>query len=266
MPSYRTFVEQSAERLLQAETSGLGERPLSAIRALDTETAYKIQDEQFCRRLERGEHGVGIGILPPDPLAAERDRANDPVTGWLTDAMVSHSGARVATEPRQRTEISPHLGFVLGEALDGTGLTAEAAGAAVERVYGALLVKRSRFTDEGTGTSDLIADNLSFSQYLVGGVAILPTAVDLRLEACIVEINGNLACHSTGASLGHPLRLLASAANSLAKRGHALERGWTILMGPVASAVRATPGDTIVASFTHLGSVAVTCVGDAPPR
>ncbi len=261
MRSYRTFVERSAERLLQAELSGLTESPLSAAGQLDTATAYKIQDEQFCYRLERGEHGVGIAVQPS--IAPETSASQDPVTGWLTDAMVAPSGGRLPIDASQRTELSPQFAFVLGQTLEDRWLTAEAAGAAIDRIYPALLVTRSRYAGHGAGPCDVIADNLSLSRYLVGGIGIAPTAVELRLEASLLEVNGTLVGHSTGASLGTPLRVLAAAINSLIRRGHVLERGWTILVGPVVPAIRPMPGDTVIASFTHLGSVAVTCHDEA---
>jgi 2-oxo-3-hexenedioate decarboxylase len=83
--------------------------------------------------------------------------------------------------------------------------------------------------------------------------------LDLSLEACLLEVDGDVADSATGAAvLGHPAEALAFAANSLSERGRHLEAGWTVLTGGMTDAVPLSPGRTISARFTSLGVVTVT--------
>jgi 2-oxo-3-hexenedioate decarboxylase len=80
--------------------------------------------------------------------------------------------------------------------------------------------------------------------------------LDLALEACLVEVDGQITDSATGAAVqGHPAEALALAANDLARRGHAIEPGWIVLTGGMTDAVPVPPGAKVAIHFTRLGSV-----------
>jgi 2-oxo-3-hexenedioate decarboxylase len=73
----------------------------------------------------------------------------------------------------------------------------------------------------------------------------------LTIEACLVEVNGQVVDSATGAAvMGHPAQALATAANELGRRGLAIERGMT-------QAVAVPAGCPLAVHFTSLGSVFV---------
>jgi len=102
----------------------------------------------------------------------------------------------------------------------------------------------------------VVADNASSGCFVTGPVAASPVSLDLGLEACLLELNGQVVDSATGAAVqGHPAEALALAANDLGRRGLAIEPGWIVLTGGMTDAVPVPAGAVLAAHFTHLGSV-----------
>jgi 2-oxo-3-hexenedioate decarboxylase len=130
----------------------------------------------------------------------------------------------------------------------------------VAEVGAGLEVIDSRYTDFRFTLPDVVADNASSARYVVGDVRRDPADLDLAAEECHLEIDGETVDTATGAAVqGHPAEALALAANTLARRGIAVEPGWTILTGGLTDAVFARPGNTISARFANLGTLTLTC-------
>ena len=88
------------------------------------------------------------------------------------------------------------------------------------------------------------------------GLDLATAALDLGLEACLLELNGQVVDSATGAAVqGHPAEALALAANDLGRRGLAIEPGWIVLTGGMTDAVAVPAGAVLAAHFTHLGSL-----------
>ncbi len=152
--------------------------------------------------------------------------------------------------------IEPEIVFVLGERLEGPGVTAARALAAVESVYGGAEVIDSRYRDFRFTLPDVIADNASSGAFVTGPIGLPPAELDLALEAVLVEVDGAIVDSATGAAVqGHPAEALALAVNDLGRRGLALEPGWVVLTGGMTDAVFVPPGTTVGCHFTTLGSV-----------
>jgi 2-oxo-3-hexenedioate decarboxylase len=116
-------------------------------------------------------------------------------TGWLTDGMLLEAGVPIPIEQLIHPRAEPEIVFVLGERLTGPGVTAAKAMSAVKSVYAGIEVIDSRYLDFKFTLPDVVAS-------------------------------------ATGSVVqGHPAEALALAANSLAKRGIALESGWLVLTG-----------------------------------
>lgn len=253
-------VEQLAAELLRAEAQHTARSPLSgAYSQLDLDAAYRIQDELLSQRITRGENIVGVKLGLTSRAKQEQMGVSAPLTAWLTDAMTVSNGSTIASNLLIHPRIEPEITFVLGRRLEGPGVTAAAALAAVDQVYASIEVIDSRFVDFRFTLCDVIADNASAARYVTGAIGTDPSGLDLRMEACLVEINGAAVGSGIGAAVqGHPAEALAIAANSLAKRGHAIEPGWIVMTGGMTDAFAAPPGSTVTAHFTHLGSVSVT--------
>jgi len=249
-------VEEAASILLGAEDTVSDLQPLSdSWPELDLATAYRIQDLTLKRRLERGEHLVGLKLGLTSAAKQKRMGIDTPLLAWLTDAMAL--GAHVPLGPgliHPRAE--PELVFIMGQRLVGPGVTAARAMTAVEAVLGGIEVIDSRFRDFRFRLPDVVADNASTGRFVIGPVSMRPHGLDLGLEACLVSFDGQVVDSATGAAVqGHPGEALALAANALAERGLAIEPGWLVLTGGMTDAVMLKPGCTLSVEFGHLGCI-----------
>jgi len=254
-------VARAASVLAAAEAQRIDRGPITAEwPELDLETAYQVQDEILCRKVESGEHIVGVKLGLTSRAKQQRMGIDSPLTAWLTDRMVLPAGAPLVVGQLIHPRVEPEIVFVLGERLAGPGVTAARAMEAVSHVYGGLEIIDSRFTDFKFTLPDVVADNASSALFVVGGVARKPEDLDLALEACLLAVDGEVVDSATGAAVqGHPGEALALAANALAKRHQALEPGWVVLTGGLTDAVFVEPGSRVSADFSNLGSVTLRC-------
>ncbi|QRY48714.1 4-oxalocrotonate decarboxylase [Mycolicibacterium boenickei] len=248
----QSTVDSVAGRLLSAQAKRQRMPLLSAeCRNLNSDLAYRIQDEALSQRIERGEHIVGIKV--------QSGSSPIPLTGWLTDAMALRAQDHLPAELLVHPGVEPVIAFVMGRRLSGPGVTAAAALAAVDLVFAGLEVTDSRYSDRGCTPPDLVADNLSSSLYLTGPVGFAPAGLDLAQEEAGITIAAGKATTARFdvVTRNHPAEALAAAANSLARRGHAIESGWTALVG--TAPVPLPFGFPVTARFTSLGAVTLAC-------
>jgi 2-oxo-3-hexenedioate decarboxylase len=227
---------------------------------LDVATGYQVQDETLRRRLARGERLVGVKLGLTSKAKQVRMGVDTPFVAWLTDAMVLQPGDPVPQDRLIHPRVEPEIVFVMGQRLEGPGVTPEQALAAVDRVHAGAEVIDSRFRDFKFTAGDVVADNASSGAYVVGARGLAPADLDLVAEEAVVEVDGEVVDRATGeAVLGHPAAALALAVNDLANRGLAVEPGWTVLTGGMTDAVFAVPGSTVACRFANLGDVELFC-------
>lgn len=201
------------------------------------------EDEVLRRRLDRGERVVGIAVGPE-------------FTAWLTDAMVLPPGSPVPRDTLVQPQVAPEIVAVLGHGLAGPGATWVSALAAVTSVQAGIAISGSPYPDSAATLPDAIADNGSVRFVAAGPVARPAAGLDLALEACLVEVGGEIVDSATGAAVaGHPAAAIAAAANDLAARGLAIEPGWLVLTGAMADPVPLPAAAEFSVHFTSLGSV-----------
>ncbi|MBE1533751.1 2-keto-4-pentenoate hydratase [Actinomadura algeriensis] len=254
-------VDRAAVALRRAEDHRADRGPITAEWPdLDLETAYRVQDEVLRRKAAEGRRVVGVKLGLTSAPKQERMGIDSPLTAWLTDDMPLPPGAPLRVDGLIHPRVEPEIVFVMGERLAGPGVTAASALAAVARVGAGLEVIDSRYTDFKFALPDVVADNASSARYLVGDLWRDPAELDLAAEPCRLDIDGEEVDSATGAAVqGHPAEALALAANTLARRGIAIEPGWIVLTGGLTDAVFAVPGRTITAAFANLGEVTLHC-------
>jgi 2-oxo-3-hexenedioate decarboxylase len=250
-------VDSAATALLEAEDSRADREPLTADWPdLDLGTAYAVQDETLRRRLARGERLVGLKLGLTSRAKQQRMSISSPLTAWLTDAMALPAGTAVPQHRLIHPRAEPEIVFVMRERLAGPGVTAATALASVGSVHGGVEVIDSRYRDFRFTLPDVVADNASSGFFVTGPVGAPPAALDLALEACLLEQDGQIVDSATGAAVqGHPAEALALAANDLGRRGLAIEPGWIVLTGGMTDAVPVPRGAAFAAHFTHLGTI-----------
>ena len=252
-------VESAATELLAREDERRdGGKITDEWPALDVATGYQVQDLTLQRRLDRGEKLVGIKLGLTSRAKQQRMGVDTPFVAWLTDAMILPAGDPVPQEKFIHPRIEPELVFVMGERLEGPGISAARAMAAVDQVLAGAEVIDSRYRDFKFAAGDVIADNASSGAFVTGPISVPPSEIDLAHEAVLVEVDGEVVDSATGAAVqGHPAEALALAANDLARRGHAIEPGWIVLTGGMTDAYFATPGTSLSLHFSTLGSVRI---------
>lgn len=253
-------VSRAATALLEAEDKRTERGPVTAEwPELDLETAYAVQDETLRRRLDRGEHLVGVKLGLTSRAKQQRMGIAAPLTAWLTDAMVLPAGVPLPQDRLIHPRAEPEIVFVMRDALTGPGVTATSALAAVGTVSSGIELIDSRYRDFKFTLPDVVADNASSGLFVTGPVGLPPRQLDLALEACLLEVDGQVVDSATGAAVqGHPAEALALAANELGRRGLTIEPGWLVLTGGMTDAVPIPPGTKVAAHFTHLGSIYLT--------
>ena len=252
-------VESAATELLAREDERRdGGKITDEWPALDVATGYEVQDLTLQRRLDRGEKLVGIKLGLTSRAKQQRMVVDTPFVAWLTDAMILPAGDPVPQEKFIHPRIEPELVFVMGERLEGPGISAARAMAAVDQVLAGAEVIDSRYRDFKFAAGDVIADNASSGAFVTGPISVPPGEIDLAHEAVLVEVDGEVVDSATGAAVqGHPAEALALAANDLARRGHAIEPGWIVLTGGMTDAYFATPDTSLSLHFSTLGSVRI---------
>jgi len=250
-------VESVAAELLRCEDKRIDRPPFSdEWPELDLDTGYQIQDLNLRMRRERGERLVGVKLGLTSRAKQKRMGVDFPFVAWLTDAMILPAGDPVPQSRLIHPRAEPEIVFVMGEKLQGPGVSCAQAMSAVASVWGGAEIIDSRYRDFRFTAGDVAADNASSAAFVTGPVGRPAADLDLSLEAVLVEVDGVVVDSATGAAVqGHPGEALALAANDLSHRGHAIESGWIVLTGGMTDAVYVPPGASVAMHFTHLGSV-----------
>ncbi len=252
-------VESVAAELLRCEDARIERSPFSdEWPELDLDTGYRIQDRTLRKRLDRGERLIGVKLGLTSRAKQQRMGVHFPFVAWLTDAMILPVGDPVPRSRLIHPRVEPEIVFVMGERLEGPGVTCARAMSAVESVWAGAEIIDSRYRDFRFTAGDVAADNASSGAFVTGPIGIEPSRLDLALEAVLVEVGGEVVDSAAGAAVqGHPGEALALAANDLARRGHGIEPGWIVLTGGMTDAVPVAAGASVAMHFTNLGSVFV---------
>jgi 2-oxo-3-hexenedioate decarboxylase len=193
----------------------------------------------------RGEQLIGVRVGGAVTRRAPwRIADGAPELGWLTGSMRWPAG-QPAPADLASPQVVPHLAVVLGDPLTGPGVSPAAALAAVASVHAAVELSAGESGPDPAG-----------GWFQVSPAGRPAAGLDLALEACLVEVNGQVTDSGTGAAAaGHPAEALAWAANALDAQGLALEPGWLVLTGPLTAPVPLPSGAPLAVHFTTLGSL-----------
>ena len=246
------------DRLLGAVATRTGTAPLTDSMELDEATALDVQDAVVRARVDAGHAIVGAKLGLTSVAKQKQMNVDRPLYGWLTADMQVDTGAAVRCDTYIQPRVEPEIAFLLGRDLEGPSVTAAQVLAATEAVFGAIDVLDSRYAGYKFTFNDVTADNASSAGFILGGTAMDPYGIDLRLTGCVLEKNGELIATAAGASvMGHPASAVAWLVRALARRGQGLEAGHVVMAGGMTEAVAVSPGDTVVATFDRLGSVEI---------
>lgn len=244
-------IRKYARLLDQAVMSATGVAQFDSDGHLSVDDAYAIQAEVVARRLERGEHRVGIKMGFTSRAKMMQMGLQDVIWGRLTSGMRVEEGTAIDLTDYIHPRVEPELAFILKRDLDGA-VTAPQALAAVEAIAPALEIIDSRFRDFRFTLPEVIADNASSSGFVIGPWH--DPREDFSNLGLTLNIDGRVAqAGSTATLLGHPLRSLVAAARVASQAGEPLRAGWVVMAGGATSAEWIRAGQYVSVEMERLG-------------
>jgi 2-keto-4-pentenoate hydratase len=231
--------------------------PPSETKRLTLTEAYAAQDRLREALVGRGERVAGWKAGFTSKAGQESWQVSEPVCAFLLASGVLLSPAEIPAARFVKPGVEAEVAFVMKHDLAGPGVTAPRALGAVEGAVPALELIDYRHAGKAVGT-DVVADGVYAKAIVLGGALTPLTGIDLALEGLVYEQSGTVVATNTAWEvLGNPLNSLAWIANHLGARGLGLRAGDVVMTGSVSKILQAKAGDTVRATYTRLGSVAV---------
>jgi 2-keto-4-pentenoate hydratase len=154
--------------------------------------------------------------------------------------------------------VEPEVAFVLGEDLKGPGVNEASVMAATAGIVPALELVDMRYRNARFKATDAVAYNIFSAGLALGSRFSSPLGIDLRTLGLVLEVNGEVAETSAGASvMGNPALSLAWLANKLAQFDRQLYKGQVIITGSFTGAHPVNKGDIVRAQFSQIGEVSI---------
>lgn len=219
---------------------------------------YAVQQELVALLLADGDRIIGYKVGLTSKPMQQMIGVDSPDHGPVLASTVFRDGDTIPLARFIAPKIEAEIVFVLGERLQGPGVTPEQARAAISGAVAGMEIVDSRIEDWRIKLADTVADLASNGAMAVSSTVVPIEGLDSRLIGMVLTRNGELIATGAGAAaLGDPVAVVAWLANVLGENGVALETGHMIMTGALHAAVPMEPGDVFVAEFDRLGSVTV---------
>ena len=252
------LIEKAAAMLREAAETGTPCGPVRDVvgTATDIDVGYAVQELVTNAHIDAGRRVSGRKIGITSKAVMEQIGVDQPDFGTLFVDMEYGDGVEIEAgrllQPRAEAEVA----LVLEHDLDmGTHGFADIV-AATAFALPAIEIVDSRVAGWDIRIVDTVADNASCGLYVVGGMPVPLSAVNLRTIPMQMTINDEEVSNGTGAAcLGHPLNAARWLADVMCARGTPLRAGDVVMTGALGPMVPMAHGDTVVASFGDLGTV-----------
>lgn len=255
-----TAIEKYGEELYHALRTRATVTPLTERETdITIKDAYDISRHLLARRQQDGERLIGKKIGVTSQTVQRMMNVHQPDFGFLTDAMISATGAPMEISsrliaPRAEGEIA----FILKRDLNGPGITNADVIRSTEYVMPCFEIVDSRIRDWKIKIQDTIADNASSGLFVLGDHALSPRKIDLTTCGMVVERNGEIISTGAGAAaLGSPVNCVTWLANTLGAFGIPLKAGEVILSGSLVPLQPVEAGDYMNLTVGGLGTASV---------
>jgi 2-keto-4-pentenoate hydratase len=204
---------------------------------------------------------IGWKIAATSKAGQRHIGVDAPLAGRLYARFAHQSGATLPAAHLHMRVAEAEFAFRMGRDLPprGRAYDRDEVMQAVAALQLAIEVPDSRYRDFVTiGAPQLVADDSCAAYFVLGPEAEEWRSIDLAQHAVSARKNGAIVATGSGANvLGDPRTALAWIANDLAQRGAGLKAGEIITTGTCVAPVPIAPGDSVVADFGPLGTVAV---------
>ncbi|MFF8772470.1 2-keto-4-pentenoate hydratase [Kitasatospora sp. NPDC015120] len=252
-------IAAAVARLAGASASGV---PCAPVRDLigrdDLAAAYAVQAALTRRRLAAGARITGrkIGLTS---AAVQRQLGVDrPDFGVLFDDMAHADGDTVPAGRVLQPRVEAEIAFLLGADLAEGPLDAAQVRDAVEYGVAALEICGSRIAGWDISLGDTVADNASAGAYVLGTQARSLDRFEPVDVAMTMSVDGEEVSAGTGADcLGDPVEAVVWLARTARDLGEPLRAGQVVLSGALGPMRPVSPGSTVTATLSGLGTVTV---------
>ncbi|MEK6441710.1 2-keto-4-pentenoate hydratase [Pseudonocardia sp. T1-2H] len=219
---------------------------------------YAVQKELVALLLADGDSVVGYKVgLTSEPMQ-KMVGVDSPDYGPVLASTVYRDGDEIPLDRFIAPKVEAEILFVLGERLQGPGVTVTQARAAIAGAVAGMEIVDSRIADWRIKLADTVADLASNGAMATSSRIVPVEDLDTRLIGMTLTRNGELIDTGAGAAaLGDPVAVVAWLANVLGENGIALEPGHLVMTGALHAAVPMTPGDVFRAEFDRLGPVTI---------
>ena len=224
---------------------------------LSVNDAYAVEERGMALRFARGEKRVGYKMGLTSQAKREQMGLHSPVYGELTDRMEVRGGTyRLVGQIHPKIE--PEIAFLMRDELSGE-VTREQVLDACSGVCAAMEILDSRYVGfKYFSLPDVIADNSSSSQFVLGAEVVTPRALDLANLEMVMSVDGQPAERALSSAIsGDPVVSVVQLCALLAERGLALPAGSVVLAGAATTAVQLAVGMRVVLAVQGLGTVCV---------
>jgi len=222
----------------------------------DLDAAYAVQAMNTKRALDAGRRLVGRKIGLTSLAVQKQLGVGQPDYGMLFADMARGDAEDVALGDVLQPKVEAEIAFVLGRDLASEHLTVADLFRATEYAVPAVEIVGSRVAKWDIRITDTIADNASSGLYVLGSRPVKLTDFDPRLCGMVMEKAGEPVSVGAGAAcLGSPLNAALWLAKVMARVGHPLLAGDTILSGALGPMVPVAPGDVFDVRIEGLGAV-----------
>jgi 2-keto-4-pentenoate hydratase len=219
---------------------------------------YAIQQELVPLLLADGDRIVGHKVGLTSTAMQKLIGVDSPDYGPVLASTTYRDGDTIPLERFIAPKLEAEIVLVLGERLQGPGVTVADARRATRGAVASMEIVDSRIADWRIKLADTVAD-LASNGAMVTSERVVPIDdLDVRLIGMVLSRNGDVIDTAAGAAaLGDPLAVVAWLANVLGEHGVALEPGHLIMTGALHAAVPLAAGDEFRAEFDRLGSVTI---------
>ena len=253
-------VAEAAARLQVAASTGI---PCPPVRDLigrdDLAAAYAVQQLITEARLADGATVVGRKIGLTSEAVQQQLGVDQPDFGILFDDMAYVGGDTVPFEAVLQPRAEAEIAFVLGEDLAEGPLDDAQVRAAIAYASPALEICGSRVQDWDISFGDTVADNASAGAYVIGPVRKRLAEFDPVAVEMTMSVDGEVVSTGTGAAcLGDPVNAVVWLARQARELGEPLRAGQVVLSGALGPMRPVTPGASVTATISGLGSVSVS--------
>lgn len=259
----RDTILQLARQLYEARKSRTQLRHFSKQHPQMTiEDGYAIQREWVKLELADGRRIRGRKIGLTSRAMQLSSQIDEPDYAPLMDDMFFESGGDIPVQRFIAPRVEVELAFILGQPLQGPGVTLFDVLRAAEYVVPAIEIIDARIEQFDRETKaprkvfDTISDFAANAGIVLGGRPVRPDALDLRWVGAMLHKNGVIEETGLAAGvLGHPANGVAWLANKIAPHGERLNAGDVVLAGSFTRPTPAVAGDSFHVDYGPLGTV-----------